>query len=151
MEQNGKLYLTSDECVLFDTNYRYKISLIEISYMIKKGTKITILTNMDKFSKELLFDKNILIRILGKKLSCKSGIDKTDNYYYLQGEHSIEQIKEILYNFIKEYLLCTLCDKPEVNITYKKNQIKQKCRACGNKCYLENCDIDIVHILSRHV
>ena len=101
MEQNGKLYLTSDESVLFDTNYRYKISLIEISYIIKKGTKITILTNMDKFSKELLFDKNILIHILGKKLSCKSSIDKTNHYYYLQGEHSSEQVKEILYSFIK--------------------------------------------------
>ncbi len=148
MEQNGKLYLTSDESVLFDTNYRYKISLIDISYKIKKGTKITIITNMDKFSKELLFDKDILIRILGKKLSCKSGVDKTNNYY-LQGEHSNEQINEILYGFIKEYLLCTMCDKPEVNISYKKNQIKQKCRACGNKSYLENCDIDTVHILSK--
>lgn len=148
MEQNGKLYLTSDESVLFDTNYRYKISLIDISYKIKKGTKITIITNMDKFSKELLFDKDILIRILGKKLSCKSGVDKTNNYY-LQGEHSNEQINEILYGFIKEYLLCTMCNKPEVNISYKKNQIKQKCRACGNKSYLENCDIDTVHILSK--
>lgn len=151
MEGNGKLYLTRDESVLFDTNYRYKISLIEISHTIKKGTKITVLTNVDKFSKELMFDKNILIRIIGKKLSCKSGFDKTNNYYYLQGDHSIEQVKEILYGFIKEYLLCIMCDKPEVNITYKNTQIKQKCRACGNKSYLTNGDVDIVRILSRYV
>lgn len=91
MEQNGKLYLTSDEGVLFDTNYRYKISSIEITYLMKKGTKITVLTNMDQFSKELLFDKNILIRILGKKLSCKSGIDKTNNYYYLQENNPLNK------------------------------------------------------------
>ena len=150
MEQNGRLYLTSDESVLFDTNYRYKISLIEIDYANRKGTKITILTNMDKFSKELMFDKNILIRILGKKLSCKSGIDK-NNIYYLQGEYSNEQVKRTLYSFIKEYLLCVTCNKPEVNIKYKKNKIKQKCRSCGNKSYLDNTDIDIVDILSKHL
>lgn len=149
MEHNGKLYLTRDETILYDTNYRYKISLLEISYVIKKGTKNTILLNMDKFSKELLFDANILMRILGKKLSCKNCIDKSNNNYYLQGEHSREQINDILYSFIKKYLLCTMCDKPEVNIAYKKNKIRQKCRACGNKSYLENCDIDIEHILSK--
>ena len=36
MEQQGKLYLTSDETVLFDTNYRYKISAIEIAHFTKK-------------------------------------------------------------------------------------------------------------------
>ena len=76
MEQNGKLYLTSDSSILFDTNYRYKISLIEISYINKKGTKITILTNMDKFSKELLFDKNILIAYLEKNYLVKMALIK---------------------------------------------------------------------------
>lgn len=149
MEQNGKLYLTSDQSVLFDTNYRYKISVIEITHLIKKGTKITVLTNMDKFSKELIFDKNLLIRILGKKLSCKSGIDKTTNNYYLQGEFSSQQIKEILYGFIKDYLLCSTCDKPEVEIKCKNDKIKQKCKACGNNSYLSDCDIDIINIIPK--
>ena len=148
MEQNGKLYLTSDESVLFDNNYRYKISVIEISYVIKKGTKITIITNLDKFYKELLFDVNFLIHILGKKLSCKCGLDKTNNYY-LQGEYARQQITDILYNFIKTYLLCIVCDKPEVSIKYKNNKIKQKCRACGNNSYLENFDFDVLHLLSK--
>ena len=149
MEKNGKLYLTSDESVLLDTNYRYKISTFDIVYLNKKGTKITILTNIDTFCKELLFDKNIIIRILGKKLSCKTGVDKSTNNYYLQGDYSPQKIKEVLYSFIQKYLLCVMCDKPEVNIKHKNNQIKQKCRACVNNSYLENCDEDIINIFSK--
>ena len=148
MEQNGKLYLTSDESVLFDDNYRYKMSVIEVDNVVKKGTKITIFPNIDKFSRELMFDKNILIRVLGKKMSCKSGIDKHNNYY-VQGDYSSQQIKVILYSFIKDHLLCVVCDKPEVIIKNKNDKIKQKCKACGNNSYLENCDLEIAKILSK--
>lgn len=151
MEQNGKLYLTSDEGVLFDSNYRYKISIMEILYLNKKGTRITILQNFDSFCQELIFDANILLRILGKKLSCKTGIDKSTSKYYLQGEYTGSQIKEIVYNFIQNYLLCAMCDKPEVRLKYKKNKIKQKCNACGNNSYLEHFDIDILDILENMV
>jgi translation initiation factor 2 beta subunit (eIF-2beta)/eIF-5 len=149
MEQNGKLYLTSDESVLFDTNYRYKISSIEIAHLTKKGTKITILVNLEQFARELIFDKDLLLRILGKRLSCKSGHDKTNNTYYLQGEYTAQQVKDTLYPFIKDYLLCHMCDKPEVSIKYKKDKIKQKCKACGSNGYLETCAPDIVQILSK--
>ena len=149
MEKDGKLYLTSDDAVLFDSNYRYKLSIIEIEYIMKKGTKITILTNFEKFSNELQFDKNILLRILSINLSCKSGYDKKNNKYYLQGNYDIQKIKEIIYNFIQNYLLCSICDKPEVNIKYKKENIKQKCRACGNNSYLVDCNEDIIHILKN--
>jgi len=147
MEQHNKLYLTSDESILFDENYRYIISVIETSHSSKKGTTITMLDNFSKFCKELEFDESILLSILGKKLSCKSGIDKYTKYYYLQGEFSHSQIKQILYEFIQKYLLCNMCDKPEVRLTYKQKQdrIQQKCNACGNKYYLED-ENEIIHI-----
>jgi translation initiation factor 2 beta subunit (eIF-2beta)/eIF-5 len=148
MEQNNILYLTSDESVLFDNNYRYKISTIEVAHVIKKGTKITQITNMDKFCKELLFDKTMLIRIIGKKLSCKSGVDKF-NTFYLQGDFSTNQIKQVVYDFITHYLLCVVCDKPEVRIKHKNNKIKQKCNACGNNSYLEHVDHIVLNILSK--
>ena len=76
MEQNGRLYLTSNEEVLFDNNYRYIISPNEIIHVNKKGTDITILDNFDAFCTQLLFEKDLLIKIIRKLLSCKSGMDK---------------------------------------------------------------------------
>jgi translation initiation factor 5 len=145
MENNSKLYLTSDECVLFDHHYRYQISPIQTSSMLKKGTHITILDNFVSFCNELLFDNKILIKVIGKSLSCKSGIDKTGKYY-LQGNYTPIQVKDVIYTFIKTYLLCVNCDKPEVNLKHKNNKIKQKCRACGNNTYLLDCKEEIINI-----
>ncbi len=137
MESNNKLYLTSDESVLFDSHYRYKISIIQSSIILKKGTYITILDNFDKFCIELIFDPKLFIKIIGKLLSCKGGFT---NNYYLQGQYTNIQIKNIVYQFIKTYLLCVKCDKPEINLKYKDNKLKQKCIACGNNIYLEDCN-----------
>lgn len=148
MEHNGKLYLTSDEATLFDTHYRYQISTLQTSIILNKGTYIVILDNFEKFCKELMFDAQLLIKIIGKELSCKSGINKTKQYY-LQGQYTTNQITQIVYDFIQNYLLCVACDKPEINLKYKNGKIKQKCRACGNNVYLENVKEEIVNILKN--
>jgi translation initiation factor 5 len=148
MEHNGKLYLTRDETVLFDNYYRYQISTIQTSVIFNKGTYIVILDNFEMFCKELMFDTQLLIKIIGKELSCKSGINKM-NKYYLQGQYTNIKIKQIIYDFIQNYLLCIACDKPEINLKYKNNKIKQKCRACGNNIYLENVKEEIIHILKK--
>jgi len=148
MENNNKLYLTSDENILFDNHYRYQISIIQISSILKKGTYITILDNFESFCNELMFDKNLMINVIGKSLSCKSGIDKTGKYY-LQGIYTINTVKDVIYTFIKKYLLCVNCDKPEINLKYKNNKIKQKCKACGNNTYLVDCKEEIIKILKK--
>ena len=148
MEHNNKLYLTSNKDVLFDEHYRYQISTLQISLALKKGTYITILDNYDDFCNELIFDKNLLIKVIGKSLSCKSGINKYNNAY-LQGQYAIQDIKNIVYSFIQNYLLCINCDKPEIKLKYKNNKIKQKCGACGNNVYLDNCKEEITNILKK--
>jgi translation initiation factor 2 beta subunit (eIF-2beta)/eIF-5 len=148
MEHNNKLYLTSDNSILFDDHYRYQMSTLQISLALKKGTYITIIDNYNDFCDELIFDKNLLIKVIGKSLSCKSGIDKHNNAY-LQGQYAFQDIKNIVYSFIQNYLLCINCDKPEIRLKYKNNKIKQKCRACGNNSYLDNCKEEIIHILKN--
>jgi translation initiation factor 2 beta subunit (eIF-2beta)/eIF-5 len=146
MECNNKLYLTSDESDLLDTYYRYQISIIKISSICKKGTNITILDNLESFCEELLFDAQLMIKIIGHLLSCRSGVDKTGKYY-LQGIFTIMEIKHIIYKeIIQKYILCVKCHKPEVNLKYKNDKIKQQCRACGSNTYLEKCNEDIVKI-----
>lgn len=153
MESNGHLYLTNNENTLFDPNYRYQIQPIEIHSATKKGTRITVLSNLNKFSNDLQFDKIALLSILAKKLSCRSGFDKTTKDGYLVGEYTPAQIKSILYCFIQKYLLCAQCGTPESAIKCVEkasgNKIKQKCKACGNKCYLENVDKDVITVLKK--
>jgi translation initiation factor 5 len=137
MEQGNKLYLTSDENVMYDPNYRYVIPAPVYEYINSKGTKITTLTNFETFCELLHFNKDVLIKILGKKLSCKTGVHKTTNVYYLQGYFDRETLNQILYDFIQQYLLCNSCDKPEVDMKFKSKGLRQCCRACGYKGYVE--------------
>lgn len=148
MENHNYLYLTSSEDVLFDPYYRYKISTIEIGNSIKKGRPVTVLVNMNSFCEELRFSPDLLIKIIGKMLSCKSGLDKSGNYS-LQGNYEKENIKNVLYSFIQKYLLCVNCDTPEIILKHRHNKIKQKCNACGNNIYLENCKEEIVGLLKN--
>lgn len=150
MENNDKLYLTSNDHILFDNHYRYQISTIHISSMLKKGTYITILDNLEPFCNELMFDKKIMIKVIGKLLSCKSGIDKTTCKYYIQGIYTSSQVKDVIYTFIQNYLLCINCDMPEVKLKYKNDKIKQKCNACGNNAYLEHCKEEIINIFKNN-
>ena len=94
-----------------------------------------------------MFNKDLLIKIIGKTLSCRSGVDKS-GHYYLHGEYAAEHVKTVVYTFIQKYLLCSSCDKPEVNLKYKNGKIKQKCRACGSNVYLQNCKEEIIHIIA---
>jgi translation initiation factor 2 beta subunit (eIF-2beta)/eIF-5 len=78
-------------------------------------------------------------------------MDKTTNLNYLIGKYTEKEIKTIVYNFIQKYLLCVLCDKPEVILKYTNDKIKQKCKACGNKCFINNNnDDDIIQIIKKY-
>jgi translation initiation factor 2 beta subunit (eIF-2beta)/eIF-5 len=150
MEQQNKVYLTSDEAVLFDPNYRYQICTLSYKYIVQKGKNITVLENFSKFCQQLQFNSDTLIQIIGSQLSCKSGINKMCNLYYLQGKFEADFVNNVVYKFIKDVLLCKLCDKPEVILKIKNNQIKQKCKACGNNCYLQNTNDKINKYLNNN-
>ena len=66
MENQNKLYLTSKEEVCLDINYRYKIRIPTFQYVTNKGCKITLMDNWELFCKDLQFEKDILIKIIGK-------------------------------------------------------------------------------------
>ena len=140
MESNNKIYLTSDENVLLDVNYRYKIPKLTYKFIVKKGTTITIINDFEQFCKNINFDNKILIKYLGKKLSVKTSYDDNLKSYFLQSKIEFNDVNNVIYNFIKKYLLCVLCDKPEITLKNKNNNLQQKCNACGNSCYLGDND-----------
>ena len=149
MEATGQLYLTSDMNVTLDANYRYKVALPEFAFVKKKGTMNTIFVNITAFAKSIEIEPTILIKIIGKKLSTRSTLSG------IQGQHDTNIIKNIIYTFIQDFLLCKSCDKPEVKLKVSssdKTRLKQKCKACGNKTYIErDVDTDIIELLCKHI
>jgi hypothetical protein len=60
-------------------------------------------------------------------------------------------VKEKVYGFIRDVLLCVSCDKPEVKLKCNAIKgIKQSCKACGEKGYLAMALIeDILNIMVK--
>jgi len=133
MESSTYIYLTNDEDVLLDLNYRYKIKKPTFKQLKKSGKNITEFTNLIKFSNDLEFDHIILIKIVSKILSTNYKFDKDTKNYYLSGHYENIEIMNVICSFIRKYLLCKSCDLPEVCIKSSSKGIKQKCKACGNK------------------
>jgi translation initiation factor 5 len=136
MIQEDIMYLARDDDVLFDFNYRYKIKAPIFSQQMKKGKPITIFENIDEFSEKLICNKEILIKLISTCLSCQNGVIKENNSVFFKGHYENEIINEIICNFIKKYMLCEECDKPEIKLTSNRG-ITYTCDACGHKGNIE--------------
>lgn len=145
MISNNELYLTTNEAVTFDPNYRYKsqVPLFEIRKV--KGSQITYFTNSSIIATSIQFNEQLLIKIIGNELSCRSGYD--DNYRcgFFKGVFEKQQINNIICYVIQNYLICQVCDYPELELYEKKGCIKQNCKSCGKKRYVKN-ELEITKI-----
>jgi len=136
MIANNKIYLCSDETVTFDPYYRYRIDMPQYEIKTKKGAHVTYFKNSESFAKSIETDHNLLTKIIGNELSCKSEIDKEHGCATFKGLYDITKINNIILELIQKYLLCQSCDKPEIVLYKKKGKLRQKCKACGEKHYI---------------
>ncbi len=52
----------------------------------------------------------------------------------VNGAHQTSDLQELLFSFIRKFVLCTSCNLPETALTVKKSgQVWHKCSACGHK------------------
>jgi|688.fasta_scaffold1026385_1 translation initiation factor 5 len=137
MLSNNKMYLCSDESITYDTNYRYKIDAPLFEVKKKKGANITCFINSETFATAIEIDHLLLIKLIGSELSCQSIIDKDLKCGVFKGLFDVNQINSIICNIIQGYLLCQICDKPEVILYKKKHKLRQQCKACGEKNYIK--------------
>ena len=136
MIQGDKLYLCCNSDTLDDPSYRYRISVPKFVTVDKKGTKITLFQNSKVFTDELEFDEKLLVTLMGKKLSCQTGYDKTIKCHYFKCANM--RMNDVVCDIIQKYLICGSCDRPEVHLTASNNHITQHCKACGVKSVIEN-------------
>ena len=138
MLSNNKTYLCSDESVTYDPNYRYKIDAPLYEATKKKGANITCFTNSESFASAIEMDHLLLIKLIGSELSCQSSIDKDLKCGVFKVLFEVSQINSIISNIIQGFLLCQMCDKPEVILFKKKHKLRQQCKACGEKNYIKS-------------
>ena len=96
-----------------DPNYRYKMP--EIKTQINgSGThgSTSILTNIDDLSICLRMPKQIILQYIGKIV----GTNVTESINGIKGRLNQKDTQDYIYKFIKECILCSKCNLPELYI-----------------------------------
>jgi translation initiation factor 2 subunit 2 len=95
-----------------------------------EGTK-TILTNIPQISSYIRRDQNHFFKYLLKELAT-SGTLK-DSVAVLQRTISSQKINEKIIDYVKEFVLCKQCQKPDTELIKDKDFVFMHCLACGAK------------------
>jgi len=122
---------------LIDSAYK-KIKPIEKSERFEiikvqghlEGSK-TILINLQQIASHLRRDLNHLLKFLLKELATSGAIKK--NRVILQRKISSQKINEKIEKYVKEFVLCKECKKPDSELIREKGITFLHCLACGAK------------------
>jgi translation initiation factor 5 len=110
-----------------DPTYRYKRDKIEIIIQNTNGG-ITKLLNIDKISQQLGEDVPTILKFLKKK--CNTNVIEK-NGPFLRKTETVDNLENVLEEFISKEILCQQCSNPEFSIEeINKTKIKT-CKACG--------------------
>jgi translation initiation factor 2 beta subunit (eIF-2beta)/eIF-5 len=111
-----------------DPTYRYKRDKVEIIIQNTNGG-ITKLLNIDKVATQLGCEIADILKFLKKKANT-SIIEK--NGPFLRKTETVDNIENMLEEFISKEILCPKCNNPEFNTEKVNKTIVKICKACGN-------------------
>ena len=115
-----------------DTFERYKMPKL-VAKIEGKGNGIkTVIVNMVDIARALKRPAIYPTKFFGCELGAQIQVDSKNSRYIVNGAHTAERLQELLFAFIKKYVLCIACGNPETNLQVKKQNIIATCIACGN-------------------
>jgi len=95
-----------------------------------EGTK-TILTNLPQIASYIRRDINHLLRFLLKELATSGAIKQ--NRTILHRKINSSKINEKIEEYVKEFVVCKECGKPDSELKKEKGFTFMHCLACGAK------------------
>ena len=131
-----------------DIYYRYKMPKL-MTKIEGKGNGIkTVITNITEIGKAIYRKPSYPIKYFGMELGTQTIIAANTKRYVVNGNHDATKLQELLYTFIKKFVLCLKCGNPETFLTVKKKSgnVTTKCKACGNTNML-----DTKHKLTQYI
>jgi translation initiation factor 2 subunit 2 len=89
----------------------------------------TFLYNFNEICDVLNRKKNIVLKYFAGDLATAGTIEGA--YAVFQGTFSNQNIDQVLNRFVKEYVICSICHRPDTQIFRKARYYLLKCEACG--------------------
>lgn len=110
-----------------ETRDRFEVPLVKGSVQGKR----TIISNLKNIADYLYREEQLLLSFLEKELATK-GLHE-GNFIVFSGKFSSAKINDKVLAFIKEYVKCRQCGKPDTKMSKKDRVLFLECMACGAK------------------
>ncbi len=107
------------------TTTRFEIPVVSGRF---EGNR-TLVSNLNQISKKLDREVKHLTKFLLKALAT-TGELKNNNFYFV-GKFNSKRLNEKLGQYIKEFVTCTQCKKPDTSLKKSKGITFKQCQACG--------------------
>lgn len=129
-----------------DMFYRYKMPRL-VAKVEGKGNGIkTVVPNMVAIATSLSRPPSYPTKYFGIELGAQTQMDPKTERYIVNGCHEAVKLQELLFGFIRKFVLCKECGNPETDISVHKGSIAAACKACG-----KNYVIETVHKLGQYI
>jgi translation initiation factor 5 len=112
-----------------DPHYRYKMPKLTAKIEGSGNGIKTVITNMSAIARSLGRPPAYPTKYFGCELGAQVTI--ANDLFVVNGSHDPDKLQNLLYKFIKQFVLCSKCSNPETSLTIVKSNINQKCIACG--------------------
>jgi len=118
-----RLYLSLPE----QTKTKERFQMPEIQSLVQ-GTK-TFIKNIPALLKLINREEKHLLKFITKELGVPTS--SNEGKIIMAGKFADAKIKNAIENYIKNYVLCRECGKPDTKFIERKNIKMMKCEACG--------------------
>jgi translation initiation factor 2 subunit 2 len=95
------------------------------------GRSKTMVANFADIAKKLNRDPQHILKFLSKELATKCNFD--GQRVFFQGKFREEPITRLLHIYITNYVICTICHRPDTKVEKSGRYLSLVCEACGAK------------------
>jgi len=95
----------------------------------------SIVSNFSEIAGSIGRDPKHILKFLSKQLAASGSFDGTRANFL--GKFSREQINSKINMYMKSYVFCSVCGKPDTKLIEEEGVGKMKCEACGSKRFVK--------------
>lgn len=127
-----------------DVYYRYKMPAVQCKVESSGNGIKTVIPNIHDVCSAVNRPEEVLMKYFQFELGAQSTINVKDDKYLVMGKHAEERMQDVVYSFIKKFVLCGKCRNPETSValevTKKNSSVFMLCGACGKKSSMDTAD-----------
>jgi len=89
----------------------------------------TMVGNLDRIAQALMRDPNHLLKYIVKRLATSGS--RADDKVILKGKFRNDQLNALVEEYMKEYVYCPVCNRPDTALSKEKGIVYLTCSSCG--------------------